>query len=170
MWRTPFWAHSTLQGLGVLIDALSQPPPQASCRRGMLRNWSVYQAQIEHGLQDRVQLHLDSPRQPRAGVHAGLRQRGASLPGCFPERGHSVGPAPRNVWWRLTLETWGRASCQPDRPFGSTDQPAALAKALSAPWYAQPADQAMAFKALKEKFSWSAWATQLTQLVQSEVP
>ena len=27
----------------------------------------------------------------------------------------------------------------------------------------------VAFKALKEKFSWSAWATQLTQLVRSEV-
>ena len=47
-------------------------------------------------------------------------------------------------------------------------QPRALAEALSAPWQAQPADQAMAFTAVKKKFSWSAWATQLTQLVQSE--
>ena len=45
------------------------------------------------------------------------------------------------------------------------DDSAALALAMTKPWLAQPADVQAAFKQVKKRLSWSAWATQLTQQV-----
>ena len=162
------------KGLGVLIDALSQLPPHHKLLVAgeCYENWSVYQAQIdEQGLQDRVQLHLEFipdnlvPVFMQACDNVVLPYLDASQSGVTALALHhekrvvasDVGDLGTGIVPNLT----GRLV-----PPG---QPAALAEALSAPWHAQPADQAMAFKALKKKFSWSAWATQLTQLVQSEV-
>ena len=162
------------KGLGVLIDALSQLPPHHKLLVAgeCYENWSVYQAQIdEQGLQDRVQLHLEFipdnlvPVFMQACDNVVLPYLDASQSGVTALALHhekrvvasDVGDLGTGIVPNLT----GRLV-----PPG---QPAALAEALSAPWHAQPADQAMAFNTLKKKFSWSAWATQLTQLVQSEV-
>ena len=163
------------KGLGVLIDALSHLPSHHKLLVAgeCYENWSVYQAQIdEHGLQDRVQLHLEFIPDNLVPVfmqacdnvvlpYLDASQSGVTALALHHERrvvASDVGDLGTSIVPNLT----GRLV--------PPDQPAALAEALSAPWHAQPADQAMAFKALKEKFSWSAWATQLTQLVQSEAP
>jgi glycosyltransferase involved in cell wall biosynthesis len=161
------------KGLGVLIDALSHLPSHHKLvvAGECYENWSVYQAQIdEHGLQDRVQLHLEFipdnlvPVFMQACDNVVLPYLDASQSGVTALALHhekrvvasDVGDLGTSIVPNLT----GRL-VPPDRPL-------ALAEALSAPWHAQPADQAMAFRAVKDKFSWSAWATQLTQLVQSE--
>jgi glycosyltransferase involved in cell wall biosynthesis len=43
----------------------------------------------------------------------------------------------------------------------------ALAEAMVQPWNAQPADVKGAFEQVKKRLSWSAWASQLTQQVES---
>lgn len=43
----------------------------------------------------------------------------------------------------------------------------ALAEAMVQPWNAQPADVKGAFEQVKKRLSWSAWASQLTQRVES---
>lgn len=45
----------------------------------------------------------------------------------------------------------------------------ALQEALLEPWNAQPADVEGAFAQVKKRLSWSAWANQLTQRVESEL-
>ncbi len=47
----------------------------------------------------------------------------------------------------------------------SPNDATALANSMSKPWTAQPADISAAFKQVKKRLSWSAWATQLTQQV-----
>ena len=47
--------------------------------------------------------------------------------------------------------------------------PSDLARAMSQPWSAQPTDVKAAFDSVKKRLSWSAWATQLTQQVESSL-
>lgn len=44
----------------------------------------------------------------------------------------------------------------------------ALSEAMSKPWLAQSSDIDAAFKQIKKRLSWSAWAAQLTQQVESD--
>ena len=44
----------------------------------------------------------------------------------------------------------------------------ALSEAMSTPWLAQSSDIDAAFKQIKKRLSWSAWAAQLTQQVESD--
>lgn len=161
------------KGLGVLIEALSHLPAHHKLLVAgeCYEDWSAYQAQIDnHGLQDRVQLHLEFIPDNLVPVfmqacddvvlpYLDASQSGVTALALHHEKkvvASNVGDLGTTIVPNLT----GRLV-----PPG---QPRALVEALSTPWHAQPADQAMAFKAVKEKFSWSAWAAQLTQQVQSE--
>ena len=161
------------KGLGVLLEALAHLPPNHKLLVAgeCYEDWSSYQAIIDqHELHERVQLHLEFIPDNLVSVfmqacdnvvlpYLDASQSGVTALALHHEKrvvASDVGDLGTSIVPNLT----GRLV--------PPSQPAALAEALSAPWHAQPADQAMAFKAVKEKFSWSAWATQLTQLVRSE--
>ena len=49
------------------------------------------------------------------------------------------------------------------------NHPEALSEAMSKPWLTQPSDIQSAFKQIKKRLSWSAWATQLMQQVELDL-
>ena len=160
------------KGLSVLLEALAHLPShhKVLIAGECYEDWSAYQAQIDrHGLHNRVQLHLDFIPDNLVSVfmqacddvvlpYLDASQSGVTALALHHEKrvvASDVGDLGTTIVPNLT----GRLV-----PSG---QPLALAEALSTPWHVQPADQALAFRAVKEKFSWSAWASQLMQLVQS---
>lgn len=162
------------KGLSVLLKALSMLPEnhEVIVAGECYGSWEPYAREISKlGLESRVHIHnefiddRDVPVFFAASDNLVLPYLQASQSGVTALALHhekrviasDVGDLSQSIVPELT----GRLV-----PAGNAD---ALSAAMSKPWMAQPKDVQDAFGQIKKRLSWSAWAAQLTQRVESDL-
>ncbi len=162
------------KGLSVLLEAMSTLPQHhvlvvaGEC----YGSWKPYaEAIAKFGLEDRVHIHAefiddhDVPVYFAAADNVVLPYLRASQSGVTALALHhqkkviasDVGDLSHTIVPELT----GRLV--------PANHPEALSEAMSKPWLTQPSDIQSAFKQIKKRLSWSAWATQLMQQVELDL-
>lgn len=162
------------KGLSVLLKALTMLPENhvVVVAGECYGSWEPYAREISKlGLESRVRVHnqfiddRDIPVFFAASDNLVLPYLQASQSGVTALALHhekrviasDVGDLSQTIVPELT----GRLV-----PAGNAD---ALSTAMSKPWMAQPKDVQDAFGQIKKRLSWSAWADQLTQQVESDL-